>query len=124
MKKNNKKNKTGKKITSKQVVAIIGILLLVLMYIMTLIAAIADSSVSGRLFWSCLYATIAIPILIWVYTWMYGKLTGKHTIADFDMFQDNTVSAPEGTAETDSSDHAGPEEPEGCEAASESPQNK
>lgn len=120
MKKNDKRKKTGKKITSKQVVAIIGILLLVLMYIMTLIAAIADNSVSGRLFWSCLYATIAIPILIWVYTWMYGKLTGKHTIADFDMFQDNTASAPEGTAETDSSDHAGPE---GCEAASESPKN-
>lgn len=73
-----------RKVTSKQVVAIIGIVLLVLMYIVTLIAAIADSSASGRLFWMCLYATIVIPILIWIYTWMYGKLTQKHTFADFD----------------------------------------
>lgn len=80
--------KSGKKITSKQVVAIIGIVLLVLMYIATLIAAIVDSSASGRLFWVCLYATVVIPILIWVYTWMYGKLTQKHTFADFDMNTD------------------------------------
>lgn len=76
---------SGKKKTSRQVVAIIGIILLVLMYIATLIAAIADSSASGHLFWMCLYATIVIPILIWVYTWMYGKLTQKHTFADFDL---------------------------------------
>ncbi|MCM1190824.1 MAG: hypothetical protein NC123_02450 [Butyrivibrio sp.] len=75
---------SGKKVTSKQVVAIVGVVLLVLMYIVTLIAAIADSSASGRLFWVCLYATVVIPILIWVYTWMYGKLTQKHTFADFD----------------------------------------
>lgn len=93
MKEDNKNNESkdgrtpspGKKVTSKQVVAIIGIVLLVLMYIVTLVAAIADSSASGRLFWMCLYATVVIPILIWVYTWMYGKLTQKHTFADFDL---------------------------------------
>lgn len=76
---------SGKKVTSKQVVAIIGIILLVLMYIVTLLAAIFDSSASGRLFWMCLFSTVAIPILIWIYTWMYGILTRKHTIADFDL---------------------------------------
>lgn len=83
--KNSRTPDSGKKVTSKQVVAIIGIVLLVLMYIVTLIAAIVDSSASGRLFWMCLYATAFIPILIWVYTWMYGKLTQKHTFADFDL---------------------------------------
>ena len=83
--KNSRTSNSGKKVTSKQVIAIIGIVLLVLMYIVTLIAAIVDSSVSGRLFWMCLYATVVIPILIWVYTWMYGKLTQKHTFADFDL---------------------------------------
>lgn len=78
-------SKTGTKITSKQVVAMIGIILLVLLYVVTLIVAIVDRSASGRLFWLCLYATIAIPILIWFYTWMYGKLTRKHTFADFDL---------------------------------------
>ncbi len=95
-------DKTKKKITSKQVVAIIGILLLVLMYLATLIAAIADSSASGRLFWICLYATVAIPLLVWVYTWMYGKLTGKRTIADFEPDgKDGQADNPAGAAETD-----------------------
>ncbi|MCM1057884.1 MAG: hypothetical protein NC517_09785 [Firmicutes bacterium] len=83
---------SGKKVTSKQIVAIVGVILLVLMYIVTLIAAIVDSSVSGRLFWVCLYATVVIPILIWVYTWMYGKLTQKHTFADFDISGDTKES--------------------------------
>lgn len=73
-----------RKVTSKQVVAIIGIVLLVLMYLVTLLAAFFDSSASGRLFWMCLFSTIAIPLLIWIYTWMYGKLTGKHTLTDSD----------------------------------------
>ena len=77
--------KAGSKVTSKQVVAMTGIILRILMYVGTLIVAIVDRSASGRLFWICLYATVAIPILIWVYTWMYGKLTRKHTFADFDL---------------------------------------
>ncbi len=93
MKEMKEKNKTqdspapgsGKKVTSKQIVAIIGVVLLVLMYIAALVAAIADSSASGNLFRVCLYATVVIPIIIWVYTWMYGKLTQKHTFADFDL---------------------------------------
>ena len=77
-------NEPKRKITSKQVVAIIGIVLLVLLYLVTLLAAFFDSSASGRLFWMCLFSTIAIPLLIWIYTWMYGKLTGKHTLTDSD----------------------------------------
>ena len=55
-----------KKITSKQILAIIGILLLLALYLITLIAAITDNSSSGGLFMMCLFATIAVPILIWV----------------------------------------------------------
>jgi len=80
-----KNSSPKRKITSKQVVAILGIVLLVLLYIVTLIAAFVDSSSSGRLFGACLFATIAIPLLIWIYTWMYGKLTGRSTIADFQL---------------------------------------
>ena len=79
------KSPNKKKITSKQIVAMVGVILLVLMYLVTLVVAIVDSSASGKLFALCIYATIAIPILIWIYTWMYGKLTGKHTFADFDV---------------------------------------
>lgn len=81
--KDNSNQNGRKKPTSKQVVAIIGIGLLLLMYLAALIAAIVDNSASGRLFFVCLYATVVIPILIWVYTWLYGKLTGKRTFTDF-----------------------------------------
>lgn len=77
--------KTGNRITSKQLVAWIGIILLLALYVITLLAAIFDTSASGKLFALCLLATVAVPLLIWIYTWMYGKLTGKHTIADFDL---------------------------------------
>ncbi|MBO5282794.1 MAG: hypothetical protein J6B43_06680, partial [Lachnospiraceae bacterium] len=71
--------------TSRQVVALAGVVLLVALYLITLIVAIFDSDSSGRLFQACLVATIAIPLLIWIYIWMYGKLTGKSTMADPDL---------------------------------------
>lgn len=79
------KKKNGRKATSKQVVALVGVILLVAMYLVTLVVAIFDQDSSGRLFQACLVATVAIPLLIWVYIWMYGRLTGKHTMADLDL---------------------------------------
>lgn len=97
--------KKTQKMTSKQVVAIIGVLLLIALYIVTLAAAFLDASASGTLFSLCLYATVTIPLIIWVYTWMYGKLTGKKTIADFENginSKNNTCSENNATAEEDS----------------------
>lgn len=86
------KNVKKRKITSKQIVALAGVILLAAMYLVTLIVAIFDQDSSGRLFQACLVATIAIPLLIWVYIWMYGKLTGKHTMADLDLGGDGPGS--------------------------------
>ncbi|MGN0402022.1 MAG: hypothetical protein ACI4HQ_07145 [Acetatifactor sp.] len=74
--KNKEKNSTssGSRISSKQVVAIIGILLLVALYILALVMAFMDKSASGKLFVLCLFSTVAIPILIWVYIWLYNKV--------------------------------------------------
>lgn len=52
---------------SKQVLAILCIFLLVLMYAVTFIFAIMDSPHSGQMFQSALFATIAVPILLWIY---------------------------------------------------------
>ena len=60
--KNTENKKT--KMTFKQLFAIIGIIVLVLLYIVTLFAAIFDSSASHALFATCLLATVAIPLLI------------------------------------------------------------
>ena len=76
MDKETKKQKRARQ-TSRQIVALAGVVLLVLLYLV----AFLDQSASGRLFWVCLFATIAVPLLIWVYTWMYGKLTGRSTMA-------------------------------------------
>ena len=54
--KNTQNKKT--KMTSKQIFAIIGIILLVLLYVVTLFAAIFDSSASHALFATCLLATV------------------------------------------------------------------
>lgn len=87
-----------RKKNSKQIVAIIGIILLVLLYVITLLSAFLDTSASGRLFGACLFATVAVPLLIWIYTWMYGKLTGKSTLAD--LFPENDKAINEETTET------------------------
>ncbi len=82
-------NKTPKKKkTSKQIVALCGVILLVALYIVTLLVAIFAPQTAGHLFQACLMATVFVPVLIWIYVWMYGKLTGKHTMADPDYLQD------------------------------------
>lgn len=75
-------NDKKRKVTSKQVVAMAGIVILVLLYLITLLAAIFDKSASGQLFRICLIASFCIPFLIWIYVWMYGKLTQKKTFTD------------------------------------------
>ncbi len=75
-------NKQNNKMTPKRIAALLIVILLVLLYLITLIAAIIDPSASGKLFGLCLFATVTIPLLSWVYIWMYGKLTGKRTMAD------------------------------------------
>jgi amino acid permease len=72
----------------QRIAALCGIILLVALYLFTLIAAIFQFDATGNLLKACLFATIAVPILIWVYIWMYGVWTQKHTPASFDFMQD------------------------------------
>ena len=83
---NDKEQKENKnKWTAKRIAAILGIILLLGLYVVTLIVAIVDRSTSGEWFMICLIATVTVPLLIWIYTWMYGMLTNKHTIASFEL---------------------------------------
>lgn len=66
----------------KQIAAIICIVLLVLLYVATLVVSLLDFPGSDQLFIACLTATIGLPILLWVYIWIYGRLTQKSTIAE------------------------------------------
>lgn len=70
------------KITSKQIVAMIGVILLALLYVATLILAFTDNSASGQFFAMSLCGTLVIPIIIFLYSWMYGRITGRKAIGD------------------------------------------
>ncbi len=69
---------------SKRIVALAGVILLVLMYVLTLVAAIFDKTASGSLFRASLIASFCIPFLIWIYVWLYGQFTHKKTFTDLD----------------------------------------
>ncbi len=77
----------------QRIAALIGIILLVALYIITLISALFSFPGSQKLFFICLFATIAVPILIWLYVWIYGKLTDKKTFADFSNLDEEEAAA-------------------------------
>lgn len=67
--------------TQKQIVAIIGVILLLSMSILALIFAILDFPGSARISIGFLIGSVFMPLLIWIYIWLYGQLTSKKTIA-------------------------------------------
>ncbi len=75
----------------KQIAAIICIILLVLLYVATLVVSLLDFPGSDRLFAACLIATVGLPILLWIYIWLYGRLTQRSSIAE--VFPDQASSA-------------------------------
>lgn len=75
----------------KQIAAWVAIVLLVMLYVVTLIVAILDTSSAGNWVMGCLLATAIIPLLIW----MYGKMTGKETMADVHLLEGMKEDAEE-----------------------------
>lgn len=53
---------------SKRIMALIGAILLVLLYVSTLIFAFIDSVVSQKLLMAAIAATILLPVLLYIYT--------------------------------------------------------
>ena len=67
--------------TPKRICAILVIAFLIMIYLGTLIAAIFMPETGGRLFAICLFATVVVPIVAYIYIWIYTQATGKRTIA-------------------------------------------
>lgn len=61
----------------KQILAVLGVIFLVGLYVMTLIAAITDQSQTMSLFKASVFATVIIPVLIWAYSFIYKLITRK-----------------------------------------------
>ena len=72
----------------KRVGALVGVILLAGSIIATLIMAILGYTFESAIFMGLVVADICLPVLLWVYIWLFGKLTGKHTMASFDLMQD------------------------------------
>lgn len=56
---------------TRQILAIIGIILLVGMYVSTIICALSASEHFMSMLMASLYASFVIPVLIWAYTFIF-----------------------------------------------------
>lgn len=75
--------------TYKRVLALLGIVLLLGMYVALLIFALIGSPDTYNLFLGCVAATVAVPIMLWLTIWVIGALSGRHTIASLDAMTSN-----------------------------------
>ena len=73
----------------KRVLAWVGIVVLVGMYLPLLYEALTGSPDTYNVFIGCVAATIAVPILLWLLIWAIGALTGRHTVASLDPMTSN-----------------------------------
>ncbi len=79
----------------KRVLAILGIVLLLGVYVVFFVQAVFGKTGPGSAFAACAAATVAIPILVWLILWVYTALTGKRTVASADpygRFESDSVS--------------------------------
>lgn len=67
----------------KQIAAIIALIAIVALIIAYFVSALTATPESGNTFFAYFFAIIAIPILLWLFLFCYGRLTQKHTIAEY-----------------------------------------
>ncbi len=67
----------------KQIAAIIALIAIVALIIAYFVSALTATPESGNTFFAYFFAIIAIPILMWLFLFCYGRLTQKHTIAEY-----------------------------------------
>lgn len=71
----------------KQILAILGVVLLLGLYVVTLIMAITDNTSTMSMLEASVVATILIPILMWAYSFIY-RLLKKYYGSDKDKDED------------------------------------
>ena len=69
----------------RRIAALAGVVLLVGLYVVTFILAVAGNENSSRLLHFCFGMTIFVPIFIWVVTWCAGVLFHKKTFASVNL---------------------------------------
>ena len=66
----------GVSMKAKRILAFLGVIFLVSLYVLTLVASLTASPNAGEYFLASIYATIVIPVLFWAYHLIY-KLVKK-----------------------------------------------
>lgn len=61
----------------KQILAIIGIVVILGLYITTFVLALLGNKVSTGLFSASLYATFVVPVMLYIFFWVADLLRGK-----------------------------------------------
>ena len=61
----------------KQILALLGVIVLVGLYLATIVCALSAGENFMDMLMASLYATVIIPVLIWVYTFIYKLLKKK-----------------------------------------------
>jgi len=67
----------------KQILALVGVVVLIGLYVSTLICAVSSSENFMNLLMASIYATVIIPVLLWAYSFIY-KLTRKNDKTETD----------------------------------------
>ena len=71
----------------KQILAILGVMLLLGLYVITLIMAVTDNTSTLSMLEASVVATILIPIMMWSYSFIY-RLLKKYYGSDKDKNED------------------------------------
>ena len=80
-----------RKVTFRQIIAWIAIILLVGMYVVTLVCSIIDSPLAEQMFHASLYCTFFVPVISWVFlmTVKLVKGSGKNDLYEEDKTEKN-----------------------------------
>ena len=62
---------------TKRILALIGAILLLLMYVAAFIVTILDHTSDMRYWKAAMVATVIIPVLIWAYSFVYKLIIGS-----------------------------------------------
>lgn len=86
----------------KRIIALAGVVILGLLYIATFISAILTTPATPGMFKACVFATIAIPVMMYGYLLIY-KLSKNRAEANKKEFNE-TIKKQSETADNDTSD--------------------
>lgn len=77
----------------KRILAIIGIVILVGLYVTTLIASIIQTEFAQSLFFASLYCTFIVPIVIYGYEMIYKIVKGNKVVPPIEEAKDKDESS-------------------------------